>query len=530
MSFGQLYYTSCDRGPLGYDGFQFNAVTDGISAQVMRRVEGLTFYEPPLSLAYPQSPAELARCPVNLCFEAGPVTVLANTQYVGRDSARRFGNYFAHALATTDLNADDPGLLPIELWRSACWTTRPAGSATLPPLDGPLPVGPLNRERAAAFLAAHPHRGQVVALLGAVGLAQPRPGRSVLVVEETADKVAAWFAVISFLLPPRWVRRLSFATYLSRPSWSRLPLLGTVQETDLDLGANAARRFYLFDFPGERFTEVPADPLASLCAGIGIRDLPKLWDRAEALADGARQEPGPLHAWYPVVAAAAALGGGPVTETDLAAATGWLERADALAAGPQAAIARALGAHPAISTTQRHVIRKVGQRTGDAGLWQQALYEILEERLLNRADGAATRGDLSGAELAPLRARLAAKSEEQLRLARSGLDVLAVLDWAARAGLPLRGGLLTELGRSWVATLLAAHPPRRPLPALVRARLRNVAGCWPPLRAGIVADLASRPEPEARDILSGLAGELLTEAETREYLALRSLLRNPPPC
>ena len=39
MAFKQLYYTSCEHGLGGYSGYQFNAVTPGVSPAVMREVE-----------------------------------------------------------------------------------------------------------------------------------------------------------------------------------------------------------------------------------------------------------------------------------------------------------------------------------------------------------------------------------------------------------------------------------------------------------------------------------------------------------
>jgi hypothetical protein len=172
VSFQQLYFTNCEQGLSGYAGFQFNAVTDGTSGETMRTVESLTAYEPPRSTAYASTPEELEHCPVNLCFAPGETTILASVRYVGQDSTRRFGNYFAHALASGDLDSDDADLLPIELWRAAWWNCRPAPDSSLPALDGPLGTGPLSREKVAEFLDAHPHRGRLAALLSAAGLAQ----------------------------------------------------------------------------------------------------------------------------------------------------------------------------------------------------------------------------------------------------------------------------------------------------------------------------------------------------------------------
>jgi hypothetical protein len=535
VSFQQLYFTNCEQGLSGYAGFQFNAVTDGTSGETMRAVESLTSYQPPPSTAYASTPEELDRCPVNLCYAPGDTTIVASVRYVGRDSSLRFGNYFAHALASGDLDSDDADLLPIELWRAPLWNCLPAPDTSLPTLEGPLGTGPLSRDQVAGFLDAHPHRARLASLLSAAGLAQGRADRSVLVVAESADEVATWFAAVSYLLPPQWVRRLSFSTYLSRPSRSRLHLVGTVPETKLDLGPDADERFYLFDFPGERFPALDEHPLASLCVGIGLVELPALWAWADSLADGKETT---LDDWYPVVTAAAALGRASLTEADLDAVITWLGAREDLPEGTQNAIARAVHGHTAIAMGHRRTLLTVADRTGDAGLWEQVQYGLLEPLLLDRTDGATvvTALESSAPSSARVREQLTAKAEEQLRLAEESADALSLLDWAAHAELPIDPDVLAECGRSMVAPLLAAAQPLSPPQ---RDQATRVASRWPAAREGIVhylTALADRDPAKAAGVLAGLAGELLTEQDIPAgsailvpYLAYRGLRRHERP-
>src|SRR4051794_20210296 len=102
MAFSQLYYTSCLIGLSGAAGFQFNAATRGTAPDVMRTVEELTAYQPPRSVSTDGSLEALRGAPVNLCYAPGPVTVVAQVEYVGTDYSNRLGNYFAHALVTGD--------------------------------------------------------------------------------------------------------------------------------------------------------------------------------------------------------------------------------------------------------------------------------------------------------------------------------------------------------------------------------------------------------------------------------------------
>jgi hypothetical protein len=543
VSFQQLYYTSCEQGLSGYVGYQFNAVTDGTANETMRTVESLTAYEPPHSCAYANTAPELERCPVNLCFAPGKTTILANVRYVGRDSSQRFGNYFAHALATSDLDSDDASLLPIELWRADWWACQQAVTSLLPALDGPLRTGPLSRNRTAEFLGTHPHRGRLPALLSAAGLAHSRADRSVLVVDESADDVANWFAAVSYLLPPRWVRQLSFSTYLNRPSRSRLHLVGTLPETDLDLGSDADERFYLFDFHAERFADLDEHPLASLCAGIGLSELPALWAWADRLATGSEFT---LDDWYPVVAAAAALGRVLLTEADLDSVIGWLKTADSLPHETQTAVARAVHGHPAITGDHRRVLLAVAERTGDAGLWEQVHYRILEPLLLARTDGQQVADAFAPTAVAGVppqpRARvheqLTAKAEEQLRLAEDPRDALALLDWADLAGLPIARDVLADSGRRMIAPLLA-NDWADPLSPQQRDQAGRVTKRWPALRGGIVSYLTGLAESRPADtaaIMAGITGELLTGQDIAEaspirvpYLVHRGLRRGKAP-
>ena len=73
MAFQQLYYTSCEHGLAGYSGYQFNAITPGVSPVVMREVEDRTVYEPPgwlLAAPRPEDPEHPDRAPPEHVVEA----------------------------------------------------------------------------------------------------------------------------------------------------------------------------------------------------------------------------------------------------------------------------------------------------------------------------------------------------------------------------------------------------------------------------------------------------------------------------
>ena len=517
MSFQQLYYTSCQKGLSGYAGYQFNAVTPGTSAEIMRHVESLAAYEAPRSTAYPETAAELERCPVNLCYVPGQPAVLINVQYIGRDFSRRFGNHFAHALATADGDTDFGDLLPIELWRASLWHAEAIDGTELPEFASPLPRGPLGRGPVAEFLRNHPRHDRLAALLSAVDLSQRQQDRPVLIVQDQSDDVAAWFAAVSYLLPPPVVRSMSFATYLSRPSRSRLLLLGTVTETDLDLGPDALENFRLFDFAGDRFTEVPEHPLARLLAQIGVLAAPALWDWAIALSTG--QEQG-LGDWYPIAAAAAAMGGVRLEAADLEAVVSWLARATQLSGGAQREIAGALRDHPELKQPHRRTLWDVGTRTGDPALAGQMQYELLEAEMLAARDGQPAN---HGSEVRlddAVRQRVQARWEDLLRGESSGPAALNLLGWATAKGLAPDAGLTTDCARDVIGPWLIADRFGHPVGPDQQALARRLASRLLALRAGLAASLAATDPANMLAALSGVLGDVITEADTLPFPVL----------
>jgi hypothetical protein len=142
MAFKQLYYTSCEHGLGGYSGYQFNAVTPGVSPAVMREVEDRTHYQPPgWLLTGPRADAPDGY-PVAFSYgtsDATDAVITAQVVSAGTDYSGRPGNYFAHALVTDTPERDFGPLLPVELWHAQLWQRQPAVGTTLPELSGPPP-------------------------------------------------------------------------------------------------------------------------------------------------------------------------------------------------------------------------------------------------------------------------------------------------------------------------------------------------------------------------------------------------------
>ncbi|MBB5959596.1 hypothetical protein FHS29_006217 [Saccharothrix tamanrassetensis] len=488
MGFSQLYYTSCERGLSGHPGYQFNAATPGVAPDVMADVESLTAYDPPKSVAYDSDAAQIARSPVNLCYRPGDSTVLANVVFVGNDYSRRFGNYFAHALVTDDIGRDLGDLLPIELWRAELWHRDPVDDPALPAVEHPV-RGALDRAAVARFVAGHRASRHLAALLTAVDRVLTTGERKVVIVDDDADSVAHWIAAVSYLLPARAVRRMSFATYENAPRYSRLNVIGTVPESDVD--RTAFETYHLFDLVAGETSGLPVHPLAEMLVYVGVESALELWRQAAQLADG--DERG-LDDWHAVVLASIG-----ADRADAPVVVPWLARnAHRLGAATVDRIGSGLdvGGCPAASLAElAAAAREVGSH---------AFAEHVEIAWVK----AYVSGDAQGPELSlrspATRATAAGVVAESLRAAVLP-RVADLLDWARRCEIDVDRGTLHEIGSRALGPKLLADPSDERVDGLLRT--------WPHLRAGVVEHVT------ARGRLPELVG--LLKSDVAEVLALR---------
>lgn len=533
MGFQQMYYTSCERGLTGYAGYQFNAVSDGVSAETLREVEALVAYEPPQSLVYSDAPADLERCPVNLCFVPGgpgEISVAACVQYVGRDPSQRFGNYFAHAVGRKDFTGPDGSPLPIELWRSPQWARRPVQDTRLSELPGPPRPGPLSAAGVDRFLRGHPYGDRLPRLVSAV-LSAIAEDRTVLVIDASSEAVAHWFAAVCYLLPPPVARTLSFATYLSRPERSRLRLVGTVSEIPVGLGPDIQDAFHVFDLASGRMPELPEHPLARLLGRVGVPTAQTFWSWTDDYVSG--RERGPED-WYAPAVAATVSGGTALDDEEAAALVGWLDGADHLPTGVRAAVARDLYRQRMLSADRLTVLSRIARTTDDRELVEQIQGELLEtEMRRHMAD------DPEAAEPVPIRdpvfrRQATARFGELLQDCNDQQGVRLLL-WASGARLePAREGLVrksTEIARTLLSRTVTSRVDER-----FRARLTRVAAVWPEFREGMVLALSAQLDERPHhfpELMRGLPSELLLEKdlehlpELREHYLIARAERDP---
>ncbi len=506
MAFQQLYYTSCDNGLGGYGGYQFNAITPGVSAAVMREVEDRTVYEPPGWLLADPCPDEPEAYPIAFSHgtsEATGAAITAQVVFTGTDYSGRPGNYFAHALVTGTPEQDFGPLLPVELWGAELWHTGPVDGTELPELAGPPPPGAIDRPGVQAFLDARGADGVLPELLSAVGRAMAGD-RPVLVASHDVSENIWWIAAISYLLGEHLGHRMTFTTYSHRPGYSRYHLTGILPET---LPPSADSSFQLFDLATGQTPGGGVHPLAAILASTGVMAAPGLWQQAMVFASGAEES---LDDWLAPVAAAAGLLGRGLSPAETDAVAGWL-----------------LGAAGWMPAQLADVVLGVALAQPDGTLADQRLLDLLDlawrlpararvERLeLLLAERAVThlaRGEAAvPVRLTSAAAEAARVQAAQVLAAATPATALAVLEWAAASEVVLPDAELEQYGRTRL-------DPGTPEPELT-----GMVGQSPAVLRGLIDRLAGEPPEVAEALLAGPAGDHIRRSDLASYPVLTEL-------
>lgn len=267
----QIYYTSCQHGRDGIQGFQVAAATAGIPPGDENRSLPLALYRPPPSMPPVPSPAEVAGLPVALGYrDFGDVEVLFRSSYVGQDYTGRQGNYFAHILL-----ADEPGdlaeLIPAAAWEAATWSSELGdgnGNGTELPAVAAVAPGVLADGGAVRTWLDH-GTGPFAQLVSAVREALAGRLRKIVVVAggpEPDAEVATAVLAVTAVLPARLARRVSFTTFSAAPSDADLLVVGTT--TDIPITASRGETVVRLDGTGEEDV-APFAALAVHCHGAG---------------------------------------------------------------------------------------------------------------------------------------------------------------------------------------------------------------------------------------------------------------------
>ena len=280
MTLQELHYTSVQDGPSGSSGFQFVRLTDGVDPALCRQVEPLLGYEPPRGSPARPTPEDIAAFPVALSYTLLPQggAVLCNTAYTGADYSGRYGNFYAHALHLPG-GCDDLGaILPIEMWRSRSWSTRPGDT------DAVVAAGEVERgtitDSALCHLAQQ-HGPRVEAFLSDVLNSFGGMGKRILLVESNTDIIALWIALACLSLPRALAARLTFTTYTQRPYRSAYQVTGMPADADFAFSeAEINSQYRVHDTTGR--SSPLAQPLPWAMAAVALWQAGKPHLMAEA--------------------------------------------------------------------------------------------------------------------------------------------------------------------------------------------------------------------------------------------------------
>lgn len=498
MAFQQLYYTSCETGLSGYAGFQFNAVTPGVSPVVMREVEQLTIYEAPRGLAAgPES--GVGAYPVNLLHtrsESGDAVITARVAFTGADFSGRWGNYFVHALVSEAPRRDFADLMPIETWEAEIWRAAPVTDPDLPLVEN-LARGPLGTRAAAEFVDAPDMAPVVPLLLSAVIEAMTDGGPPVLLIGHDTAALARWIAVVSFLLGRRLAPTMTFATYSHQPTYCRVHVVGTVAAAG-PFARSVLRDFRVFDFVESVLPELPVHGVAALLARVGVRESGGLWELAGTLAISGPEETATVPAWFPCLAVAALLRGSALAGDEADAVVSWLVAAhdggghDRLREVIESLLTRQASAAAALPSDRQRRLVDIARA---AGLAHRA--EAFEDDLVETALERLRRGEHPGevAALTSERARTrAAEGCAPYLVTAGGPRFQQFLAWATAADALFAPDVLRRCGRNLVGEALKGDA----LPDVIAQAVER----WPELRTGIVEELAAvGPDERSRFLL-----------------------------
>ncbi|HEY3607243.1 MAG TPA: hypothetical protein VGL06_07065 [Pseudonocardiaceae bacterium] len=234
MTVHQLYYTSCEDGLEGIQGFQISALTPGAPKPLVELAVRASAYEVGPYLGARLAEGDPSSFPIAFGYvPSGRSAALFQSRYLGADFTGRMGNYFAHALLLDDAERELHGVLPIDLWRSPAWVHTRQNGTTLPALSQ-LPSGTAAELASTRRLLSGPDMPAHLAELISAAQSVLSAGRGRVVLVAADDQMAAlWLATLCRSFPRRLGMRISFVTYTSRPAESGVLVSCTLPDVHL---------------------------------------------------------------------------------------------------------------------------------------------------------------------------------------------------------------------------------------------------------------------------------------------------------
>lgn len=257
--FDSLYYTDCvpGQGLRGGAGFQFQAVSSGVSHDTMSLVQRTSLYEAPV--AWMREQREVADYPPSLTHvHADGVYATARGRYLGTEAnGVREGNQFTHAVATTD--PDAYGLVrPAQLWEASWWAEKPAPTTKCEQVAADPEAGPWGIDALREWVLGRPDGEEwLLAVHSAFDLVHESGGRRVLFAGADVTEVVGWIAAGTVLMAQRRALRLGFRVFATNPRQSRHDVLAVHDDWAGSFGDPARDNgFTVFNLTTGRHSEI----------------------------------------------------------------------------------------------------------------------------------------------------------------------------------------------------------------------------------------------------------------------------------
>ncbi|MGB8345682.1 MAG: hypothetical protein WCD86_12420, partial [Ktedonobacteraceae bacterium] len=258
MEILQQYYTSFVNKQTGSAGFQVQAMSPGISAEIQAIISRMVAYRIPIRM----DEQAIGKHPVALRYyyhDSERLGILVCSQSSGRDESGRPGNFFAHSVV---IPAEQlTSLPPILYWHSPFWKKHAYETANIAPLSefSAEPSWSLIDDMW-AFLADEARHEAFYKLMSAV-VHSASTQRHIIIID-TDEHVALWVAAVCNMLPPSYRPLLSFATYHHDPFQSWFLITGTPDASWMHGAAEG--HLFILDGQTNKTSEVESSDYANL--------------------------------------------------------------------------------------------------------------------------------------------------------------------------------------------------------------------------------------------------------------------------
>ncbi|MDZ5620311.1 hypothetical protein SFC88_05735 [Nocardioides sp. HM23] len=225
--------TTADESVDGVDGFNFRALSAGITVEDRRRIREELLHR--VHPTWDHDHDELAHPPTCAYSRHGGRHYLARGHSTGLTLSGRSGNVVTQVVVTDDI-VDFGGYRPAQLYAASAWTLAATPSGELEPWPVPSAVRPDFEAEALRVMLSHdPWAVRVLPrYLTMLEAAASDVPRRVVLIHRDLDVVMRWIAAGSLLLDDESTARLTFRALVDDPSRTDAAVVGLSPEFELE--------------------------------------------------------------------------------------------------------------------------------------------------------------------------------------------------------------------------------------------------------------------------------------------------------